>query len=104
MTHKMARREALQPLAVVSLVLVAPGVLLGCSKRPACSDAPGLVPDDVTIRTEVAKYQAQSPDPTKRCSICSLFLAAPGKACAACQIVKGPINPDGYCTLYVAKS
>jgi hypothetical protein len=103
MAHKMARREAFQPMAAVSLILVAPGVVFGCSKRFTCSDAAGLVPDDVTIRTEVAKYQDQSPDSTKHCSICSLFLPAPGKGCAACQIVKGPINPDGYCTLYVAK-
>jgi len=47
-------------------------------------------------------YVGKSVIEGKRCSNCSLFI--PGKPCGTCSIVKGPINPDGYCTVWVARA
>ena len=46
---------------------------------------------------KVVGYQDQ-PHDGKKCSLCTQY-RAPG----ACQLVAGPINPDGWCRLFVAK-
>ena len=40
----------------------------------------------------------------KTCTNCQQFVPAPAaNACGTCKILKGPINPKGYCKSYVAK-
>jgi hypothetical protein len=46
---------------------------------------------------KVVGYQA-TPHDGKKCSLCTQY-RAPG----SCQLVAGPINPDGWCRLFVAK-
>jgi CheY-like chemotaxis protein len=48
-------------------------------------------------------YVDNSTEPGKSCSRCQQFLPAAPGACGACKVVKGPINPDGYCKSFVAK-
>lgn len=68
-----------------------------------CTDTSGLTQAELTIRTNL-KYTGRSPFPDKHCALCQLFVApASGVACGTCQVVKGPINPKGYCTSFVAK-
>jgi hypothetical protein len=47
---------------------------------------------------EVAKYQ-DTPKNGQKCSTCIQFVAP-----ASCKIVVDPINPDGWCQFYGAKT
>jgi hypothetical protein len=68
-----------------------------------CTDTSGLTEAEVTMRTQL-QYVDESPDPAKVCSGCALFVApAAGGQCGTCQVVKGPIHPDGYCTSWAQK-
>jgi hypothetical protein len=105
MVHRLPRREALRHLAVLSLSALAPAGLVACSKKTtSCTDVSGLGPDDVNLRNNVAAYVDQAPDPTKKCSLCAQFIPAAPSSCGGCKVVKGPINPDGTCKLFVAKT
>lgn len=99
----ITRRAALVRVAALPLAAVISAELVACSKEPQCNDASGLSPDDARLRTDVAAYVEQSPDPAKRCAGCMQFTSAGDKACGSCKVVKGPINPGGTCKLFVAK-
>jgi hypothetical protein len=62
----------------------------------------GMTTGRATAQLKVSRqsvaYQDQ-PDGGKRCSLCAHFVA-PG----SCQIVQGPISPQGYCRLFVPAS
>jgi hypothetical protein len=104
MSSRIPRREALQQLAVLSVSALAPAGLLACSRKASCTDVTGLGTDDVNQRINVASYVDQAPDPAKKCVLCVQFIAATApNACGLCKVVKGPINPDGTCKLFVAK-
>ena len=103
MKKQFPRRDVFRPFAALSLAALAPAALEACGKSVTCSEAPGLSPEELKAREDTAHYQDQSMDATKRCSMCSLFVAAAQAGCGACKVLKGPINPNGYCTLYVAK-
>ena len=68
-----------------------------------CSDLSGLSDAEKETR-ELYRYVADSPHEDKKCHICNYFIPPAAQAkCGTCQIVKGPINPDGYCTSFVKK-
>ena len=100
---KLDRREALRHLAVFSAAAVVPGFLFGCSKKPSCEDVTGLGPADVAIRTQTAAYVEAAADASKKCSLCAQYVPAAPNACGSCKVVKGPINPEGGCKLFVPK-
>lgn len=109
---KLNRREFIERAAVVGAAGV---VVFACNKGGGggaaaggggggltCTDVSGLAPADAQLRTTVA-YVDQSPEAGKTCSNCSLFTAPAAEGeCGGCTAVKGPIHPDGYCTLWVA--
>lgn len=99
------RREALRHLVVLSASIAVPGVFAtACSKKPTCTDVSGLSPDELKMRTEVAAYVESAPDPSKTCDACAQWVPASSEnACGGCKVVKGPINPKGWCKLFVAK-
>jgi hypothetical protein len=99
----MSRRVALGRMAALPLVAALPVGLAACNRGPKCDDTTGLSPEDAKVRTEVAAYVEKSPDITKYCSTCVQFTAGGSDACGTCKVVKGPINPEGTCKLYVAK-
>jgi hypothetical protein len=103
MKTRMPRRDALRHLAVVSLSALAPAGLVACSKRPSCTDVSGLTTDEATQRNVTASYSDEALDAAKRCALCAQFVPGPPKSCGSCKVVKGPINPDGTCKLFVAK-
>lgn len=103
MSDSIPRREALRRLVVLSAAAAVPAWLVGCKSSPTCTDVSGLSPDDVTMRNQTAAYVDKSPDPSKKCSACSLYKPAGPDACGTCTAVKGPINPEGSCKLFVAK-
>jgi hypothetical protein len=103
MQQQIKRRAAFKPIALGSAVALFPGLLLACSKKPECTDVTALSPADLHTRDDVAKYVDQTLEATKRCSICAQYIAAAPNQCGTCKVVKGPINPDGACTLFSLK-
>ncbi len=62
-----------------------------------CMDTSGLTEQEVGMRNSLA-YVDVTPDAAKNCLNCSLYLAASaGAACGGCNLLKGPIAPNGYC-------
>jgi hypothetical protein len=99
------RRAMLRRLAVLSVAVVTPPWLSGCSRKPSCADVTGLSPDDVRARNDTAAYTETSADPVKKCSGCAQWIGAPTPtSCGGCKIVKGPINPEGSCKLFTPKA
>ena len=89
-------------------MLIAVFGAVACSKStPAalvCTDTSSLAPADVAIRTSLA-YVDTSTEPGKTCTTCQQFIApAAAGACGTCKVVKGPINPGGYCKSFVPKT
>lgn len=103
MDARIPRREALRHLAVLSLSAVVPAGLVACSKKTSCLDVSGLSSEEVNQRNNVAAYVDQAPDASKKCSICVQYVPAAPNACGTCKVVKGPINPEGTCKLFVPK-
>jgi hypothetical protein len=57
---------------------------------------------DAQTRVTLA-YVDNSVEPGKSCTRCQQFIPAAPDACGTCKVVKGPINPSGYCKSFVAK-
>ena len=104
MDEKLSRRDLLQHSAALGAFVVWAGS--ACNKGPAqfsCTDTTGLSATDVTIRTTLA-YVDVSTEPGKSCTNCQQFVAPPAPGtCGTCKVLKGPINPAGYCKSFVAK-
>jgi hypothetical protein len=103
------RRDFVIRLAVLGAV---PGVLSqACSGGGDggggggldCTDVSGLAPADVQMRTS-QQYVEASTHGAQTCATCN-FYQAPAQAggCGTCQVIRGPINPAGYCNLFVAR-
>lgn len=121
MKDKLTRKEFLERISMVFVgIFGATTLLSSCSKKeetPAetpqmtqtpkqadpCSDLSGLTQDEINIRTTF-QYVPHSTMPDKDCANCNFWIAPEeGKPCGACQIIKGPINPKGYCTQWLKK-
>jgi hypothetical protein len=87
----------------LATVLIAPAAMLACKKPLTCTDTSALSPEELTLRGTLA-YSDTTNDPTKLCSGCQLFKPAGENQCGACQLVKGPINPNGSCKSWVKKA
>ncbi len=104
MVEKLSRRDVLQQSAAFGALVV---LGTACSKKEAaltCTDTTGLSATDVQVRTSLA-YVDASTEPGKTCAGCQQFVppAAAG-TCGGCKVIKGPINPNGYCKSFVAKT
>ncbi|HTQ02428.1 MAG TPA: hypothetical protein VMI54_01185, partial [Polyangiaceae bacterium] len=96
----LTRRNALGHVVLLPLV----AALGACSKTLRCEDTSSLTPDDAKLRSEIAAYTDVSQDPNKHCSGCMQFNPGGQDACGTCKVVKGPINPNGSCKLWVKKT
>jgi len=104
MDDKMSRRDVIQKSAALGAFAVFGAT--ACSKPAAlvCTDTAGLAPADVSVRTALA-YVDLSTEPGKTCSVCQQYIAPPqAGSCGTCKVVKGPINPNGNCKSFVAKT
>lgn len=86
-----------------SAAAVVPGFLTGCSKKLSCEDVTGLAPADVAVRRDTAAYVEVTPNAAQKCSNCVQYEPKGENACGGCKVVKGPINPEGWCKLWVIK-
>ena len=122
MKDNLSRKEFLERISLVCFGVVGAGsVLSGCGKSeetPAktpqttqapkqvadpCSDLSGLTQAEIDVRTTF-EYVPQTTIPEKLCNNCQFWLVPEeGKQCGGCQIIKGPINPKGYCKQWVVK-
>jgi High potential iron-sulfur protein len=98
----LSRRDML--LTGAGLVTLAG--IAACKSTPkelACTDTAGLAPADAQTRTTL-QYADKSTQVGKSCSNCQQFEPAGEGQCGKCKVVKGPINPGGYCTAFVVKT
>lgn len=69
----------------------------------SCTDTSGLTDAQIQQR-ENTNYVDRSPNPDQVCSNCQLYTEPEaGAQCGGCQVVPGPIHPEGYCDLWVAR-
>lgn len=76
---RLSRRSLLQAAAGAAAIL-------GTAAAPASAQ--------LKVSKPSVAYQDQ-PDGSKRCALCARFVQ-PG----SCQLVAGPISPQGYCRLF----
>jgi len=56
------------------------------------------------MRSETLKYVAHSKEEGKNCENCKFWTPPEGEAiCGGCTLIKGPINPKGYCTSWFTR-
>jgi len=68
-----------------------------------CSDLSGLTDQEKQTRTQF-QYVHETTKPDQHCQNCALFQAPEGDSpCGSCTLVKGPINPNGWCTAWSPK-
>ena len=89
----ISRSEMIQKLALAPIAIGALAALRAEADAAA------------TIDQKTAAYVTH-PNGSKQCSGCSLFIPAksnPMKSAGACKLVKGKIQPNGYCKFFSAK-
>ncbi len=115
MKQEWTRKEFLKVMSVISSVVLSSGALLSAcgssekkaetEKKPAedpCADLSGLTDEEKAVREEF-EYVATSPNPEELCKNCALWIEPePGSQCGGCEIMKGPIHPEGWCSVWVA--
>lgn len=68
-----------------------------------CSDLTGLSEADIKGRDALG-YIAKSETEGQVCTNCNFWQEpAEGSPCGGCQLMKGPIHPDGWCKSWFAK-
>lgn len=97
MADGVARRRLLLSCAGLGATLFTGG----CKRSETCPPSQ-LAPEDSKLR-ETLKYTDRSPDPQKLCNGCQQYLPNTDADCGGCKLLKGPIHPAGYCTLFSAK-
>lgn len=106
----MGRRDAARrTLTVLGAAAVAPGLLAACGEEGGeeagldCTDTSGLEPAQVSTR-QGQSYVEHSTNPEQTCSNCRFFTAGGANQCGSCQVIAGPINPEGNCNLWAAQA
>ena len=103
MDSKLSRRDVLQQSAAFGL-FAAFGTACGKEQKALnCTDTMSLSASDAQVRTSLG-YVDKSPEPGKSCTGCQQFIPAAPDACGSCKVLKGPINPGGYCKSFAAKA
>ncbi|GIX42018.1 MAG: hypothetical protein KatS3mg129_1751 [Leptospiraceae bacterium] len=121
MDKKITRKEFLVTAGVVgSTFIFGSSIITSCKKKeetqevqetkeqaqtetPKCDDLSGLTPEDINQRKQL-QYTDNSPKPDQTCSNCALFVPPENNTpCGKCNLVKGPISPNGWCTSWVQK-
>jgi len=65
--------------------------------QASCTDVSGLTDAEASMRNTLG-YVDSSTEDGKTCANCALYTAAAaGESCGGCTLLKGPINPNGYC-------
>lgn len=118
MDKKITRKEFLVTAGVVGTTFIfGSSIITSCKKKeetqdvqeqaqtdtPKCDDLSGLKPEEIEQRNNL-QYTDNSPDPSKLCSNCALYIPPENNApCGGCNLIKGPVSPNGWCTSWVPK-
>jgi len=107
-----SRRVVLRGALAMGCSLLIPAALFGCNSKqgenststaPASPAANGTVPDAPATPGKMAQasvqYQAQ-PKGDQKCAGCMHFIAGTN----TCKLVDGQISPEGWCSIWAAKS
>lgn len=109
---KLNRRDFLQRAAVLGAATVGGSAFLAACQSGggesgggggggfACDDLSGLTDAEKATRAGV-NYADQSTTEGQNCANCTHYTAAAAGECGGCAVVKGPIHPEGWCTLWV---
>jgi len=121
----VTRRIFLQRLVVVG---VAGQAVLGCSDQNSsepvvttvdslsakptkggqdtfsCTDITDLTEAEVMTRTTF-QYVDLSTESGRNCRNCALYVVPEtGDGCGRCLTIRGPVHPEGYCTIWAART
>jgi len=102
MDQKLGRRDVLKHSAALGVVAVVGSAACSKPKALSCVDTTALSSADAQTRMTL-QYVDNSVEPGKKCTSCQQFVPAAPDSCGTCKVVKGPINPNGYCKSFVAK-
>jgi hypothetical protein len=106
MDEKLSRRDVLQKSAAFGILAAFGAGAAACKSEPAklsCVDTTSLSSADAQVRVSLG-YVDQTTMPGKDCTKCQQYLPGPENACGGCKVLRGPINPAGYCKSFAAKS
>ncbi len=117
---KLSRKVFLKNIFFSGSLLLGGSTLLaacgGGEKKPAgnennqqsttndpCNDVSNLSDAELATRKQF-NYRGQTPNEDKYCSNCLHWRPPTGSGpCGTCELVKGPINPNGYCDQWMEK-
>lgn len=69
-----------------------------------CGDLSGVSEAELAKRTSLG-YVDETPMPEQHCGNCLLYLLPEKEGtCGGCQLFKGPVFEQGYCTYWAAKA
>lgn len=68
----------------------------------SCNDLSALTETEVTTRDSL-QYAEVSTTDGQNCTNCEQYEAAGEGECGTCLVVPGPINPEGWCSVWVEK-
>ena len=132
MSDGIKRREFLQKILFAGVAATSVGTILsscgGNSNKPAenkpsaedknnspqntgqsaandpCTDLSGLSKEELKVR-KAYQYTGHSSNLDQVCSNCNYWQGLKnGGPCGSCQVVHGPINPKGHCTVWTQKT
>ena len=79
------------------------GAGCGGKARPKRQDVTGLTYGERRERVNLGNVEVSPHDAAKNCTNCNFFTAGAANDCGTCTLVKGPINPTGYCNSWAIK-
>lgn len=112
----LSRRTFIHRVGVWTALAASSGMILQACGGDSDSDdkksAAALKCDDLSKLTDAEKaqrtalgYVEKSVQEGKSCTTCQQHVAAADEAdCGTCKVVPGPINPNGYCNVWVQKT
>ncbi len=69
-----------------------------------CTDITGLSEEEAAMRMTF-QYTDISLELDRNCRNCALYVEAEsGTGCGSCLTIKGPIHPEGYCSIWAAQT
>lgn len=101
----VSRRYFLQRLCAIGLAGGGSVLLSACGggdAGAACDDLSDLTDAQKEQRQQMVEslsYVEETPSENQYCANCSLYTQPEdGEQCGGCQLLPGPVHPNGYCT------
>jgi hypothetical protein len=101
----LTRRQLLRRAALLPLVGAVARISAGCSEGGlVCNDPELLSTPEQKLREHLAYVERSPHGEAKRCAGCHFFEAAGPGDCGGCQILNGPVNPEGHCSSWAPRA